>query len=532
MTFLLFRTFLTILTNRNELMFLVSHVDIQPGQVESEEQMDYHTVGLNYIDGGWSDSSKSFGAYNPSTEKAYGHFPVTHKEEVWRAVDAARSAQQKWRKESRVRRAEYFDRLSQLVLRDQHKLRDIISLETGKSLNEANAEVVEALHMCQLAAGMGRQPYGEVYSSELSTKEAYVVRKPKGVVAIISPWNFPLAIGSFWCAAPALVEGNTVIHKPSELTPLVNHEMAKLYEEVGFPKGVFNLVHGDSTTGAALVRSAVDVILFTGSAEVGQSIRKHCADTHSKTCSIECGSKSATMVFADGDMGLALDVSIASAFKLSGQRCVSSSRLLVERSIFKRFSEEFALRASRLTIGSPFLGPLDMGPMISSEHRDRVLDYNELTETWNSPKPHILLKGQKLDQPGYFLTPHVYESEWETVRYVPYLKEEVFGPHVVLIPFDSLEHAVNIYNDTEYGLALGAVTDDFRKHRVLAQECTTGMLYINGGSIAAESHMPFSSWKKSGYGGSAAATWKAVTHTMAVTVNYEVGKMQFAQGMK
>lgn len=487
--------------------------------------------GENYIHGTFCRMHQDaiFEAVNPSTEETYGVFPVTQPEDIHEAVDLARKTQYYWKQESRVNRADLFDKLAQLIKRDLPKLRDAISVETGKNLNESHAEVVEALHMCQVAAAMGRQPYGEVYASELPTKDAYVVRKPRGVVAVISPWNFPLAIGGFWCAAPAIVEGNTVVHKPSELTPMVNQMVAELYHEAGFPAGVFNLIHGDGSTGAALVRSKVDVILFTGSAEVGQEIRKHCAETHSKTCSVECGSKSSIIVFEDGDLNLALDVAVASAFKLSGQRCVSSSRLLVQGEIFEEFKRQFVERVSKLETGDPFVdvNVAFYGPLISAEHRDRVVRYNDLTE--KDPDVKVLLRGQKIFRHGYFLSPHVYSTVWANK---PFLKEEVFGPHVALIPFFDMDDALWKYNDTDYGLALGVITDDYRKHREIAQRATTGMLYINGGSIAAESHLPFSSWKKSGFGASAAATWKAVTHSTAVTVNYERGKLQWAQGMK
>lgn len=495
--------------------------------------------GKNVIGGKFfSLSAKdTFEAIDPSYGQVYGVFPNTPLSEVKEAVDTARTVFPSWRQTSRVKRAELFDTLASL-LKEQHDcLVETISLETGKNKNESHAEVIEALHMCQLAAGMGRQPYGEVFASEIASKDAYVVRKPRGVVAIISPWNFPLAIGSFWCAAPAIVEGNTVVHKPSELTPFVNEMVAHLYQQAGFPPGVFNLIHGGGQVGYNLVRSDVDVVLFTGSAEVGRDIRRHCANTFSKTCSIECGSKSAMMVFKDGDLDLAVDLCLASAFKLSGQRCVSSGRILVEREIADLFIEKFEFACiNRLLVAGPEEveqclriatdNPVAFGPLISAEHKERVKSFNQMAR--DDQDVEILVDDDISDY-GNFLGPFVYSCEWADK---PFLKQEVFGPHVAIIPFDDVDDAVRIYNDTPYGLSLGVVTDDYRKHRYLAQECATGMLYINGSSIGAESHLPFSSWKKSGWGASAASTWKAVTHTMAVTTNYAVGDFQFAQGMK
>jgi aldehyde dehydrogenase (NAD+) len=496
-------------------------------------------IGLNYVNGDFHPTRPDFSNENPVTEESLGLFPSTTPTEVNEAVEAARSAFAKWRTTSKIYRADLFDVMSQLLKRDHEDLVKTISLETGKNLNESHAEVVEALHMCQVAAASGRQSFGEVFASELSTKDVQVIRKPKGVVAVISPWNFPLAIGSFWSSAPALVEGNTVVHKPSELTPMVAQKVASLYDEAGFPPGVYNLIHGAEETGKALVRSGVDHILFTGSAEVGQEIRKHCAETWSKTCSMECGSKSATIVFADGDYDLALEASVASALKLSGQRCVSSGRILVERSIFDKFSNDFANEAGSMSTGCPFEEEAPFyGPLISREQMEKVMSFNQMVREDalcdGEDNATVLLSGLHFccvdaHPKGHFLTPFVYKCEWGDK---PFLKNEVFGPHVALVPFNDLSDAIRIYNDTEYGLALGVVTDDYRKHRRIAQECDTGMLYINGGSIAAESHIPFSSWKKSGWGASATATWKAVTHTMAVTTNFEEGKVSWAQGMK
>lgn len=494
-------------------------------------------VGMNYINGEWQEHSPDFSSLNPAKkfEQELGMFPLSDHTVVHAAVDAARIAFESWRKVSRVQRADYFDKLAQLVKRDHDRLKEAISLETGKNLNESHAEVIEALHMCQVAAASGRQPYGEVIASELSTKDAIVARKPKGVVAVVAPWNFPLAIGSFWSAAPAIVEGNCVVHKPSEFTPMVAQIAAELYDEAGFPPGVFNLIHGMGDTGKELVHdNRVDVILFTGSAEVGKEIRQHCAGTWHKTCSCEMGSKSATITFEDGDLDLAVEVSLASAFKLSGQRCVSSGRLLVQRTVYQEFCDRFVagLHGKKLT-GDPFEDPAPLyGPLINKEQLERVKMYNEMVRMdkhcevlmYDNETPELV------SQDGYFTLPLVYRCEWDNSK--RYLVEEVFGPHAAIIPFDTVQDAIDIYNDTEYGLALGVVTDDYRTMKKCRDECNTGMLYLNGGSIAAESHLPFGGVGKSGNGWkSAAGTYRAVTEEIAVTTNYEHG-VSWAQGMK
>ena len=445
------------------------------------------------------------------------------------AVGCARMAFWDWRELSRIKRAEYLDTLAQIIKSNINKLRDTISAETGKNLNESFAEVNEMLHMIQYSAAQGREPMGRVLASEVAAKETTVTRKPKGVVAIISPFNFPAAIGSTWCAGPALLEGNTVVHKCSELTPVTNHLIAKLYDEAGFPKGVYNLIHGDGQSGKYLVESDVDVILFTGSAEVGMEIRKHCATKWNKTASIETGSKSAVIVFEDGDLDLAVEASIASAFKLTGQRCVSASRILVQRSVLDKFKAKFLEKASVITAGNPFDGNHYCGPIITYESLERVEHYAKMIHDDQDAK--VLLYNKRVAGKGSFFNPMVFECEWNHDK--KFLVEEIFGPVVGIIPFDAVCDAISIHNDTPFGLAAGAITSDSSTARQLREYLNVGMLYINGGSIAAESHNLFGGVGKSGNGcKSAAGTYRTVTTEIVTTTNYAKGQLQFAQGLK
>ena len=511
--------------------------------------------GKNLSNGTWWNSGVANIKIDPCTGEEMARFPQTPDSQTLEACRAARDAFDDWKDLSRVNRAEYLFRVAKIIERDLEKFATAISLETGKNYNESIAEVNEALHMAQYAFGTGRMPHGEALSSEIAEKDAYMLRKPKGVVAIISPWNFPLAIGAFWCAAPALVEGNTIVIKPSEDAPLSTELAVKAYEEAGIPAGVLNLIHGDGEVGDALARNPEeDHICFTGSAEVGQHIRRVCADSWHKTCSCELGSKSAVIVFDDANFDLAVSASIASAFKLSGQRCVSAGRLLVQRNLCHKFAESFKNYASQVTPGTPFDGEATeladsqnffafgegksswvnpvpnksayMGPLINEQQFNRVLKFNQLVR--EDPEADVLVDAT-YTSPGYFVSPMVYKTEW---RDVPYLKQEVFGPHVAIIPFDTIDDAVRIYNDTDYGLAVGVITEDFKKARICRDNCDYGMCYWNGGSIAAESHMAFGGVKKSGNGfPSAARTVRAVTHEISWTVNHDE-KLSFPQGMK
>jgi aldehyde dehydrogenase (NAD+) len=514
---------------------------------------NYHFMkfdGKNYIDGKWETIAPDYQNINPATGASLGSFPATEHNDVHRAYLAARRTFKKWRKVSRFVRSDYMYKVAQIIERRRDELATVISLETGKNYNESIAEVNEALHMAQFAFSSGRYSHGEVVSSEIEDKDAYMLRKPKGVIAIISPFNFPLAIGAYWCAAPAIVEGNTVVIKPSEDAPMSTQLAVEIYEEAGLPRGVINLVHGCGDTGDFLTHSDVDHICFTGSAEVGQHIRKVAAESWHKTTSCEMGSKSACIVFDDVEYSLTMPATVASAFKLSGQRCVSSGRMIVQRTIFDEFAKRFAEEASKLKTGNPFRKVLGStgtpdaicwedylpdegmyyGPLINEQAYLKVAKYNRMV--MSDREAEVLLEGKRLsDSDGYFMSPMVYKSEWRGAD-APYLREEVFGPHVAIIPFDTMEDAIRIYNDTEYGLALGVLTNDFRKARVMRDECEAGMIYWNGGSIAAESHLSFGGVKKSGNGfPSAARTYRAVTHEVSWTVNH-ADELTFPQGMK
>lgn len=488
-------------------------------------------LGKNYVNGQWQEHRNDFVKSSPATQFEHGAYPLSTVVEVEQAVFAARQAQKSWQAIGRVQRAEYFDKLCQLLKARHQEIVDLITIETGKNLNESHAEVIEALHMAQYTFGRARMPSGDVITSELPERDSYVIRKPKGVVAVISPWNFPFAIGGFWCAAPALLEGNTVVFKPSELTPGCGQLITELYHEAGFPPGTFNLVHGAGGTGNFLVHSDVNHICFTGSVDVGTSIRRACSSSRDKTCSCEMGSKSAVIIFDDCDLDLAVQASLNSAFKLSGQRCVSAGRLLVQRSILDNFKQKFLAEVAKVTLDDGSWNTqspgLRIGPLISAGQKANVERYATMIE--NDSHASVLCKYLGPLFNGHYFGPMVYECEWADK---PYLKQEIFGPVVGIIPFDTAEDAIRIYNDTNYGLAVGVCTNNYRIMREMRDNCDAGMIYFNLGSIGAESHLPFSGVKMSGYGhGSAAATFDAVVHEVAVTYNHAQG-VTFPQGLK
>jgi aldehyde dehydrogenase (NAD+) len=489
-------------------------------------------TGQNYVGGEWrSAATVHLDSHNPAHwEDIIGTFPVASNEDVKQAVSAARAAFPAWRRSSRIHRAELFDQLAQLVKRDVDALAELMARECGKVVSECRAEVIEGLHMIQYVFGTGRMPIGEVLASEISEKDAYMRRKPWGVVAVITPWNFPFAV-PLWMLGPSLVEGNTVVFKPSEDTPGIGQRLVELFEEAGFPAGTINLIHGEAATGDSLVKHPdVNVVLFTGSYDVGHRIQQHSAEFYDRIVACEMGSKSAVIVCEDARIDLAVTCSIVSAFKTSGQRCVSAGRILVAEKIFDRFAEQFVATAKRLRIGEPLDAGSFTGPVIHEGAVEKVERYNALARREGAT---ILLEGGRFTgiehSSGCYLSPFIYRMDYRPG--VRSIREEVFGPHLALIPFRSNEDAVRIYNDTEYGLSMAVITEDYRAMRLFRDECEYGMGYVNLPCIGAEVHLPFGGVKKSGNGHpSAAGLIETVTHKTAWTVNH--GKeVKMAQGL-
>jgi aldehyde dehydrogenase (NAD+) len=489
------------------------------------DRMPERLLGRDLIAGRWRDATTTFESRSPARPgEVIGTFPVSPPEWADEAVAAARAAYPAWRRTSRILRAELFDHLAQLVKRETDALARLMARECGKVLAECRAEVIEGLHMIQYVFGTGRMNHGDVLASEIAEKDAYVRRKPWGVAAVITPWNFPFAV-PLWMLGPTLVEGNTVVFKPSEETPAVGQRIVELMLEAGFPEGVVNLVHGDGLVGDRLVRNPdVNIVLFTGSWDVGSQIQQASAAMYDRIVAAEMGSKSAVIVCADARLDLAVNAALISAFKTSGQRCVSAGRVLVHESLIDRFSEKLVALARRLVIGDPLDPASFTGPVINADGVAKVLRYNALAKQEGA---RILLDGGQRE--GNLLTPFLYQIEAKPgVRCV---REEVFGPHLAIVPFRTNEEAAALYNDTPYGLSMAVITEDYRAMRFFRDECEFGMGYVNLPCIGAEVHLPFGGVKRSGNGHpSAAGLIETVTHKVSWTVNHG-HDIKMAQGL-
>ncbi|MFC7019783.1 MULTISPECIES: aldehyde dehydrogenase family protein [Haloarcula] len=491
----------------------------------------------HYIDGEWTDGtgSDSFSSENPATGEPLGEFPRGTPEDVERAVAAAEDAYDDWRALSRIDRAEYLWNVFHALKTNVDEYAEIVTRECGKEISEGRADVVEAAHMVEWAAGDARHPSGDVVPSEVAAKDAYMRRKPRGVVGCITPWNFPIAI-PYWHMAVALVEGNTVVFKPAEQTPKCADVIAQLFVDAGLPDGVFNMVHGFGDAGNAIVESdTVETVLFTGSAEVGHKIADAVGGVPGKRAACEMGGKNAVVITEHADMDIAVHSAVMSSFKTTGQRCVSSERLIVHTDVYEEFRERFVDVASTVAVGDPLSEDTFMGPLIEADHREKVTGYADVAR---KEGVNVLVDRTELDadeipdghEDGHWVGPFVYEADPDADLRCTH--EEVFGPHVALMEYDGdIERAVEIQNDTDYGLAGAIVSEDYRQINYYRDHAELGLAYGNLPCIGAEVQLPFGGVKKSGNGfPSAREIIEAVTDRTAWTLNNSTD-IQMAQGL-
>ena len=491
----------------------------------------------HYVDGEWTDGagSETFDSTAPATGEPIASFHRATEADVERAIAAAEAAYESWRARSYVDRAEVLWDVYR-GLRDRHdELGEAVSRESGKEISEGRADVTEAWHMVEWAAGSARQPHGDVVPSEVAAKDSYMRRKPRGVTGCITPWNFPVAI-PFWHVAVTLVEGNTVVWKPAEQTPLCGRIVAELLDEAGVPPGVFNMVQGFGDAGAAIVDSPdVATVLFTGSAEVGHEIATKVGGEPGKRVACEMGGKNGIVVTAAADLDTAVHAAVMSSFKTTGQRCVSSERLIVHTDVYDEFRERFVDLAERVAVGDPLDPETFMGPLADADQVEKFGRYNELARREGVD---VLVDRETLDADeipagcadGHWVGPFVYEADAHADLRCTH--EEVFGPHVALLEYEGgIEEAVAIHDDTDYGLAGAVISEDYRELNHFRDHAEVGLAYANLPCIGAEVQLPFGGVKRSGNGyPSAREIIEAVTDRTAWTLNNDE-EITMAQGL-
>jgi aldehyde dehydrogenase (NAD+) len=488
----------------------------------------------NFIDGLWRPPERGdwFESRNPAHPgDVVGVFPQSGPADIEEAVRAANRAFEGWRSLGLVKRAEYLLRVSRLMEEDSENLARMVAREAGKQINEAKADVVEAIHTAQYAFAFGHLgQYGRVLGDEVPTKRCYEVLEPRGVVVAITPWNFPIAL-PFWLTGLSLVLGNCVILKPSEYTPRCGAMIAGYFEKAGIPAGVFQVVQGaGETAGAPLVAHAqTHVVLFTGSYEVGLKIKQEVAKHAQKVCTIETGGKNAVLVMEDASLEMAVTAGVLSAFKTAGQRCVTAGRMIVDNRVADQFAERFVAQAKRVRVGDPMDEEVFYGTMINRQGVEKGRRFNELAAREGF---RILLDRNQEPPPtpdGHWLRPFVYMGSWRSDSRC--LTEEAFSPHVAVIPVRGVEEAVAVYNDTRYGLSGSIITEDYRKAKYAEERMQCGIFYWNLPCIGAGVRLPFGGVKQSGnLIPSAAGLIPVLTHPKAVTYNLDT-KIVMAQGL-
>lgn len=466
-------------------------------------------------------------------------------QQVAEAVAAADRAYDAWRDTPLPKRAEYFRRLMLLLGDPEDKdnedingIAGLISDECGKTYNEARADVVEGVHMIDSCFARGRMSIGERIPSEFADKVLYTERMPRGVTAVIAPWNFPFAI-PWWMIGPALMMGNTVVFKPAEQTAFVGQMIARMCDEAGFPPGVINLIHGKGQVGEALVRDRrVRQVLFTGSYEVGRRIKRICAedDDLDKMLVAETGSKSGLIILEDMFdseelVTFASRATYQSAFRTTGQRCVSAGRVFVPRKFLNAFVDRVVpdIQAN-VRAGDPFEAKTFMGPLVDLDGLKKVEYYRDLVRA-HSKGVSVLLPGNTDVSIGYFADPFVYtvdkyDSSLRTMR------EEVFGPHLAIIPVEDADEAVRCFEDAPFNLAVAVVTRTIsRWHQIFRKMRHKAIFYVNLPNIGAEVQMPFGGTRRSGTGmPSGAEMFNNVCHPVSVTINTGE-QIKLAQGL-
>ncbi|WP_137285841.1 2,5-dioxovalerate dehydrogenase [Halorussus salinisoli] len=451
----------------------------------------------NYIDGEWSEATtgETFENRSPSnTDELIGRYQRSSEEDAVAAVEAAAAAADEWADMPAPERGRILERTSRLLADRKDELTETLSREEGKTLDEASGEVQRAVDIFQYYAAKARDLGGTVKSPSSPDQNLYTVKEPLGVAALITPWNYPIAIPA-WKIAPALATGNTVVFKPASLTPEIARNLVECLNEAGLPDGVLNYVTGSGSEvgGVFTTHEDVDAVSFTGSAKVGDHVYQS-ATGDQKRVQLEMGSKNPAVVMPSADLDEAVDIVAAGAFGVTGQACTATSRALVHESVYDEFVDRIVDRAEEIEIGPGMENP-DMGPHASRDELESTLEYVSL----GSDEGATLLTGGErfsgdgLDD-GHYVEPAVFADVEPEMRIA---REEIFGPVLSVIPISSLDDAIEVANDVDFGLSASIVTDDLREANRFVEEAEVGVAKVNEKTTGLELHVPFGGVKGS-----------------------------------
>jgi acyl-CoA reductase-like NAD-dependent aldehyde dehydrogenase len=485
----------------------------------------------NYIDGKWVDSKSGriFENRNPANwDEVIGTFPLSNQEDVNVAVRAARMAYDSWRLVPAPKRGDIMRKVGDILTARKEEIARQMTREMGKVLLETRGDVQEGIDTAYYASSEGRRLFGHTVPSELPSKFNMAIRVPIGVAAIITPWNFPMAIPT-WKIFPALLCGNTVVFKPASDTPATATTLVEILLESGVPTGVVNLVHGGGTeVGIALVEHPdVDLVSFTGSTVVGKRISEIASKTL-KRVSLELGGKNAQIVMDDANLDLALEGLLWGAFGTTGQRCTATSRLIVHERVYDKFLSMVVQHAQKLRLGDGLKSDVDVGPCVNETQRQTVDEYVKI----GAQEGAKVLTGGKFAKgdnfsKGWFYEPTVLGDVTPDMRVA---REEIFGPVLSVVKVRSLEEAIAVCNNTMYGLSSSIYTQDINNAYRAIRDIKAGITYINSPTIGAEAHMPFGGVKETGNGHREGGwtVYDFFTEWKTVYVDYS-GKLQRAQ---
>ncbi len=458
------------------------------------------TVCPNYVNGRWveSRSAERVERRNPAQlSDVLGYAPLSSRAEMHEAIDAARQAFPGWRDTPAPRRGKILFQAARRLEERKDEVARLLTREEGKTVAESSGEIQRAANILEFIAGEARRLTGETLPSELTRNFAYTIRQPLGVVALITPWNFPVAI-PVWKIAPALVSGNTVVWKPAGLTPFTSRRLMEIFAAAGLPAGVLNMVIGSGReVGDALIEHRdVRAISFTGSSEVGAAINAKAARLMKKA-QLEMGGKNPVVVLDDADLELAAESTVTGAFGSTGQRCTATSRAVVTAGVAERFVSLLAERTRKLKVGNGAEPDTAVGPSVDEAQFKTVLEYLEIGKR----EAKLVLGGERLTGPaydeGYFTAPTIFDHVAPAARIA---QEEIFGPVLSVIRVKDFDEAVDAANGVPYGLTASVFTGDANRIFQAAERLEAGMVHINSPTVGGEAHVPFGGIKASGTG--------------------------------
>ena len=487
-------------------------------------------VFQNYIGGQWqhAQNGQTFPNYNPATGELLGYFPLSGAEEANAAVAAARTAFEQWRLVPAPKRGEILYRVGELLTHYKEDLARTMTQEMGKVLKETRGDVQEGIDMAYYMGGEGRRLFGYSVPVELPNKSGVAMRDPVGVVACITPWNFPIAIPT-WKMFPALVAGNTIVIKPASDTPLSALRLVEILYEAGLPAGVVNIVFGPGgNVGEALLHHPdVSIVSFTGSTESGRHVAIEAAKSL-KRVSLEMGGKNAVIVLDDADLDLAVEGILWSAYGTTGQRCTACSRVIVQKAVRNQLLEKLVPRIEKLRLGNGLDEAVDVGPVINASQLEKIHSYTEIGKSEGA----TLVTGGTIANEGElakgnFYRPTLFADVRPDMRLA---QEEIFGPTLSVIEVETVDEAIAVNNNTKFGLSSAIYTQNINRVQRAMRDITTGILYINSGTTGAEIQFPFGGTRGTGNGHREAglAGLDVFTEWKVVYTDYS-GKLQKAQ---